>query len=80
MRRYKDYYTDVMFRRRYYDDYYYRPYPYYRPYYHPYPYNNYIYDSQISNVNQNMTNFGYMSDVYQNSIVNQLRTERRRYR
>jgi len=31
----------------------------------------YIYDSNISNVNQNITNFGYMRDVYQFSIVNQ---------
>jgi hypothetical protein len=82
MKRLGDYYTDVMFRRRY-DNYYYRPYynpyPYYRPYYNPYPYNNYIYDSQLSNVSQNISNFGYMYDVQQNSIVNQLRAERRRY-
>lgn len=75
MRRYKDYYTDVMRRRRYYDDYY-----YYRPYYPVWPYYNYIYDSQISNVGQNISNFGYMNDVQQNAIVNQLRSERRRRR
>lgn len=80
MRRLGDYYTDVMFRRRYDDYYYHRPYPYYRPYYPRYPYNNYIYDSQISNVSQNISNFGYMYDVRQNAIVNQLRSERRGYK
>ena len=76
MIRSSDYYTDVMRRRRYYDDPYYRYYKYYQPYQ---PYRNYIYDSQLSNLNQNITNFGYMQDVYQNALINQLMLERRHY-
>ncbi len=61
----------------------YRPYPYYRRYYDldPYYYGRYynyqqnIIDSQISDVNQNITNFGDMTDVIQDSDVYQLRVE-----
>ena len=58
---------------------YYRPYPYYRRYYdlNPYyygryynPYNNII-NSNIANVDQNITNFGNMSDVIQDSVIYQ---------
>lgn len=60
----------------------YMPYPYYRPYYNmnPYYYRRYynpynIYDSQISDVNQNITNFGDMTDVIQNVDVIQSMAE-----
>ena len=60
----------------------YQPYPYYRRYYNidPYYYRRYytpynIYNSQISDVNQNITNFGDMNDVIQNSDVYQLMAE-----
>lgn len=60
----------------------YQPYPYYRRYYNidPYYYRRYynpynIYNSQISDVNQNITNFGDMTDVIQNSDVYQLMAE-----
>lgn len=66
-------YTDY-YRHRYYDDDYYRPYRRWLPYY------NYYWGNQISNVNQNINNFGYMQDVYQNAIINQLRAQRRRER
>ena len=61
-----------------------QPYPYYRRYYNlnPYyygryynPYYNYqqnIIDSQIADVNQNINNFGDMSDVIQDSNIYQL--------
>jgi hypothetical protein len=59
--------------------YYYRPYPYYRRYYNldPYYYRRYynpyynIIDSNIANVDQNITNFGDMSDVIQDSVIYQ---------
>ncbi len=41
-------------------------------------YQRLIIDSQISNVNQNIINTGYMTDVYQQSIVNQYRARRHR--
>lgn len=60
----------------------YLPYPYHRRYYNidPYYYRRYynpynIYNSQISDVNQNITNFGDMTDVIQNSDVYQLMAE-----
>lgn len=31
------------------------------------------YDRQIANINQSIINQGYMRDVYQNAILNQLR-------
>ena len=56
----------------------YQPYPYYRRYYNidPYSYARYynpynIYNSQISDVNQSINNFGDMNDVIQNSDVYQ---------
>lgn len=63
--------------------YYYRPYPYYRRYYNldPYyyrryynPYYNYVQnvvDSQIADVNQDIVNYGDMTDVIQDSDVYQ---------
>ena len=49
----------------------YRPYPYRRM---PYPLNYYnyspyynIYRSQISTIDQNLVNYGYMNNVYQNA-------------
>ena len=65
----------------------YQPSPYYRRYYNldPYyyrryynPYYNYqqnIIDSQISDVNQSINNFGDMTDVIQDSNVYQLMAE-----
>lgn len=62
----------------------YQPFPYYRRYYDisPYhywryyiPHNNYqqnVIDSQISDVDQNITNYGNMSDVIQDTNVYQL--------
>ncbi len=58
---------------------YYRPYPYYRRYYNldPYYYRRYynpyynIIDSNIANVDQNITNFGDMIDVSQDSVIYQ---------
>ena len=57
---------------RYYD--YYRPYPYYDHYwpYRPYYNDYYLYDSNVANVDQAITNFGDMQDVYQNSYINQI--------
>jgi ABC-type antimicrobial peptide transport system permease subunit len=64
----------------------YQPYPYYNRYYNlnPYyygryynPYYNYqrnIIDSQISDVNQSINNFGSMTDVIQDANVYQLMT------
>jgi hypothetical protein len=64
----------------------YRPYPYYRRYYNldPYyyrryysPYYNYqqnIIDSQVATVDQNMVNFGDMTNVTQDANIYQLRT------
>jgi hypothetical protein len=64
----------------------YQPYPYYRRYYNldPYyyrryysPYYNYqqnIIDSQVSDVDQSIVNFGDMSDVIQDANVYQLMT------
>lgn len=61
----------------------YRPYPYYRRYYNldPYhyrryynPYYNYvqnIVDSQIADVNQDIVNYGDMTDVIQDADVYQ---------
>lgn len=58
------YYPDV-YRR-------YDPDPYYDRYYNPY-HNPYYFmaNNQISNVNQNIYNSGYMNDVYQSSVINQ---------
>jgi hypothetical protein len=64
----------------YYRNYNYRPYPYYRGYYNPYNYRRYYYnpyfnnniiDSNVANVDQNITNFGDMSDVIQDSMIYQ---------
>lgn len=63
----------------------YGPYPFHRryynlnPYYYHryYPFRNYsqnIMDSQIANIDQNMINYGDMTDVSQNSNIYQLRT------
>jgi hypothetical protein len=64
----------------------YRPYPYYGRYYNldPYyyrryysPYYNYqqnIIDSQVATIDQNMVNFGDMTDVTQDANIYQLRT------
>jgi hypothetical protein len=64
----------------------YQPYPYYRRYYNldPYyygryynPYYNYqqnIIDSQVATVDQNMVNFGDMTNVTQDANIYQLRT------
>ncbi len=57
----------------------YRPYPYYRRYYNldPYYYRRYynpyynVIDSNIANVDQNITNFGDMTDVNQDSLIYQ---------
>jgi hypothetical protein len=58
----------------------YRPYPYYRRHYNinPYFYRRYYYnpyyniiDSNIASVDQNITNFGDMSDVIQDSVIYQ---------
>lgn len=60
----------------------YQPYPYYRRHYNisPYhyrryynPYYNFI-NSQIASVDQNMTNFGNMTNVSQDSNIYQLRS------
>lgn len=62
----------------------YQPYPYYRRYYNidPYyygryynPYYNYqqnIIDSQIADANQSIINYGDMTDVIQDSVINQV--------
>ncbi len=64
----------------------YQPYPYYRRYYNldPYyyrryysPYYNYqqnIIDSQVATIDQNMVNFGDMTNVTQDANIYQLRT------
>jgi hypothetical protein len=64
----------------------YRPYPYYRRYYNldPYyyrryysPYYNYqqnIIDSQVATIDQDMVNFGDMTNVTQDANIYQLRT------
>lgn len=69
-----DYYNYYKYKklRGYYDYDYYRRYPY-SYYYDPYYRYDRIYDSQISNLNQRLINSGYMSNVYQNAYVNQIR-------
>jgi hypothetical protein len=69
---------------------YYRPYPYYRRYYNlnPYyygryynPYYNYqqnIVDSQVSDIDQIINNFGDMTDVIQDADVIQVMTPKPR--
>lgn len=60
----------------------YQPYPYYRRYYNldPYYYRRYynpyynIIDSQIANIDQNMVNFGDMTNVSQDANIYQLRS------
>jgi hypothetical protein len=64
----------------------YQPYPYYRRYYNldPYyyrryysPYYNYqqnIIDSQVATIDQNMVNFGDMTNVTQDANIYQLRS------
>ena len=61
-------YQPYSYQRRYYniDPYYYGR--YYNPYYN---YQQNVIDSQIADVNQNITNFGDMTDVNQNSNVYQ---------
>jgi hypothetical protein len=49
------------------DPYYYRRY-YYNPYYN---YQKNIIDSQIADVDQSINNFGDMTDVIQDSVINQ---------
>jgi hypothetical protein len=58
----------------------YQPYPYYRRYYNldPYYYRRYyspynIIDSQIATIDQNMVNFGDMTNVTQDANIYQLR-------
>jgi hypothetical protein len=57
-----------------------RPYPYYRRYYNidPYYYRRYypynVIDSQIANIDQNMINFGDMTNVTQDADIYQLRS------
>ena len=61
---------------------YYRPYPYYRRYYNldPYYYRRYynpyynIFDSQVATIDQNMVNFGDMTNVTQDANIYQIRT------
>jgi hypothetical protein len=58
---------------------YYRPYPYYRRYYdfNPYYYGRYynsfynVVDSQVSDVDQSIVNYGDMTDVIQDADVYQ---------
>lgn len=72
-----DYY--YYYKHRPYDlDYYDRYRWYYRPYFRRFPYYGSVYDSNISNLNQNIINSGNMTDVYQNAIINQLKTKYRR--
>jgi hypothetical protein len=59
-------------------NYYYRPYPYYRRYYdlNPYYYGRYypfynVVDSQVSDVDQSIINYGDMIDVIQDADVYQ---------
>jgi hypothetical protein len=59
----------------------YQPYPYYRRYYNldPYYYRRYyspynIIDSQIATIDQNMVNFGDMTDVIQDANIYQSMT------
>jgi hypothetical protein len=60
----------------------YQPYPYYRRYYNidPYYYRRYyspyynIIDSQVATVDQNMVNFGDMTNVTQDANIYQIRT------
>ena len=59
----------------------YQPYPYYRRYYNldPYYYRRYyspynIIDSQVATIDQNMVNFGDMTNVTQDANIYQLRT------
>jgi hypothetical protein len=59
----------------------YQPYPYYRRYYNldPYYYRRYyspynIIDSQIATIDQNMVNFGDMTNVTQDANIYQIRT------
>jgi len=54
-----------------------RPYPYHRRYYNidPYYYRRYyMFDSQIANIDQNMINFGDMTNVTQDANIYQLRS------
>ena len=58
-----------------------RPYPYYRRYYNidPYYYRKYYYpyniiNSQIASIDQNMINFGDMTNVTQDATIYQLRS------
>jgi hypothetical protein len=59
---------------------YYNPHPYYRRYYNPYNYRRYynpfynIVDSQVSDINQSINNFGDMTDVIQDADVYQSMT------
>lgn len=64
---------------RYYDSRYRNDNDYYRRrYYQNYRYPYSIYDSQIASNNQSIYNYGYMSDIEQISIINQI-AGRRRY-
>lgn len=62
---------------------YYRPYydSYYDPYYYPYYDHRYrdldFYNSQYANVAQDIFNAGTMTDVSQNSVINQMLRPRR---
>lgn len=50
----------------------------YYDYYHPY--SNQYYNSQYSNIDQQMINYGYMSNVNQYAYQNQIYDSRYRYR
>jgi hypothetical protein len=65
-------YQPYSYQRRYYDI---NPY-YYGRYYNPYyNYSTNVVDSQVANVDQNMVNFGDMTNVNQDSNVFQSRAE-----
>jgi len=61
----------------------YQPHPYHRRYYNLNPYYYYkryynpdysIIDSQIATIDQNIINYGNMTDVYQDANIHQLRS------
>lgn len=68
--RYYPYYHWPYHRHHYYSPYFY---DYYWPHYRPiYDDNYYLYDSNYADVDQDLTNFGDMYDVYQESYINQV--------
>lgn len=58
----------------YYDYYYPRMYDYYRDRHDYYRdrYDRWYYQNQIADVQQQLINYGYMRDVFQNNIINQI--------